>query len=581
MKQELDIFTIDLQDGQHCSLQSIHEANGVTEYEFHLRWTAENAAADHKFVISWSTPEVGMMHKWTPSCGLCRNFIADWGGGFQSMTSHSAPLYCAFDGNNLNHYCWSLSECQKMTMIKSGIIEENGNLLCQFSLGTGQYTNQYEATITLRVDQRQIPLYDTVADVAAWWESLGMTPAFVPAAAKEPCYSFWYSYHQNMTDKDVEAECRRAKELGFDVCIIDDGWQTEDNSRGYGFCGDWKPAPSKFPDMASHVAEVHKIGMKYVIWYSVPFVGYYSEHYDHFKSMLLRKDDRLNTGVLDPRYQEVRDFLVNIYKTALVNWNLDGFKLDFIDTWRDDPGNAPYSDGMDIPSLQNAVQLFMTTVMQELKAIKPDILLEFRQGYIGPHMRTFGNMFRVGDCPGDYTSNRVGVFDLRMLMGNSAVHSDMLMWHKDESAELDALQIISIMFGVMQYSARLDIQTPRVKKMSKFWLDFLASHKNVLLEGKLRSYDAHQLYTWAQATADNTCIAAVYAGDKCIQPEALDTVYIANGSTVNRVLAELEGRYQVTVLNCCGEETEYAVRDFRGINILNIPVGGMAILNRA
>ena len=333
--------------------------------------------------------------------------------------------------------------------------------------------------------------------------------------------------------------------------------------------------------MASHVAEVHKIGMKYVIWYSVPFVGYYSEHYDHFKSMLLRKNDRLNTGVLDPRYKEVRDFLVNIYKTALVNWNLDGFKLDFIDTWRDDPENAPYSDGMDIPSLQNAVQLFMTTVMQELKAIKPDILLEFRQGYIGPHMRTFGNMFRVGDCPGDYTSNRVGVFDLRMLMGNSAVHSDMLMWHKDESAELDALQIISIMFGVMQYSARLDIQTPRVKKMSKFWLDFLASHKHVLLEGKLRSYDAHQLYTWAQATADNTCIAAVYAGDKCIQPEALDTVYIANGSTVNRVLAELEGRYQVTVLNCCGEETEQAVRDFHGINILNIPVGGMAILNRA
>ena len=146
---------------------------------------------------------------------------------------------------------------------------------------------------------------------------------------------------------------------------------------------------------------------------------------------------------------------------------------------------------------------------------------------------------------------------------------------------MDALQIISIMFGVMQYSARLDVQTPRVKKMSKFWLDFLASHKNVLLEGKLRSYDAHQLYTWAQATADNTCIAAVYATDKCIQPEALDTVCIANGSTAGRVLAELEGRYQVTILNCCGEEVEAGSRDLSGISVLNIPMGGMAILRRS
>ena len=580
MQQQLDIFTLDLQDGQRCALQGIRSTNGVTEYEFKLQWTEENAAADDKFVISWSTPEVGMMYKWAPSTGLCRNFIADWGGGFQSMVSHGAPVYCAFDGNTINHYCWALSECQKMTMVKSGIIEESGDLLCEFTLGTSQFTGEFETRLILRVDQRQLPIYEVLGNVAAWWEALGMSPAFVPPAAKEPCYSFWYSYHQDMTDKEVEAECRRAKDLGFDVCIIDDGWQTEDNSRGYGYCGDWEPAPSKFPDMAAHVAEVHKIGMKYVIWYSVPFMGYYSKHYDHFKDMLLRKNDRLNTGVLDPRYKEVRDFLVGIYKKALVDWNLDGFKLDFIDTWRDDPENAPYNENMDIPSLQNAVQVFMTTVMQELKAIKPDILLEFRQGYIGPHMRTFGNMFRVGDCPGDYLSNRVGVFDLRMLMGNSAVHSDMLMWHKDESAELDALQIISIMFGVMQYSARLDIQTPRVKKMSKFWLDFLASHKNVLLEGKLRSYDPHMLYTWAQASADNTCIAAVYAGDKCICPEPLDTIHIANGSTASRVLVELEGQYHVTILNCCGEEVETGSRDFHGINILNIPVGGMAILKK-
>ena len=108
---------------------------------------------------------------------------------------------------------------------------------------------------------------------------------------------------------------------------------------------------------------------------------------------------------------------------------------------------------MDIQSLQDAVDIFMTSVINTLREIKPDILIEFRQNYIGPNMRKFGNMFRVGDCPCDYIENRMCLLDLRALMGNSAVHSDMLMWHKDESAEYDALQIIGIIFGVMQYSA--------------------------------------------------------------------------------------------------------------------------------
>ena len=581
MTQQLDLFTVDLQDGQRCALQSVTTRGGVTEYVFSLRWTPENAGRNDIFTFSWSTPMTGIMYQWTPSCGLSRNISADWAAGFPAMISKSAPLCSFYDGEGVNHYTWALSECQKLTSIQNGVIEENGCLRCRFTLGTFQFTNRYETTLTLRVDTRNIPLYEAVSSAAAWWEQdLGMTPAEVPAAAREPAYSFWYSYHQDMTDREVEEECRRAKALGFHVCIIDDGWQTEDNSRGYAYCGDWEPAPSKFPDMAAHVERVHQIGMKYVIWYSVVFVGYKSKNFDRFQDKLLRRIDGLNTGVLDPRYREVREFLLDIYKTALRDWNLDGFKLDFIDTWSDQPGDAPYNENMDIPSLQDAVQVFMTTVMQELKAIKPDILLEFRQGYIGPLMKTFGNMFRVGDCPNDYLSNRVGVLDLRMMMGRQAVHSDMLMWHRDEDAEKDALQIISIMFGVMQYSARLDNITPRVEKMSKFWLDFLNTHRYTRLDGALRVYDAHQLYTWAQSVSEEECIAAVYANEKCIHPEPMDTVWIANGSGANRVLAELQGHYQVTIFNCCGETQQKFDLDFQGITTLAVPEGGIAMLRK-
>ncbi len=35
--------------------------------------------------------------------------------------------------------------------------------------------------------------------------------------------------------------------------------------------------------------------------------------------------------MLDPRYPEVREFLIGIYEKALLDWDLDGFKLDFVD----------------------------------------------------------------------------------------------------------------------------------------------------------------------------------------------------------------------------------------------------------
>ena len=57
------------------------------------------------------------------------------------------------------------------------------------------------------------------------------------------------------------------------------------------------------------VARVHRLGMKYMMWFSVPFVGKNSRFaYERFKGMLL-DDHGDGTCVLDPRYPEVRDYL--------------------------------------------------------------------------------------------------------------------------------------------------------------------------------------------------------------------------------------------------------------------------------
>src|SRR5437762_8760262 len=85
--------------------------------------------------------------------------------------------------------------------------------------------------------------------------------------------------------------------------------------------------------MRAHVAKVHQLGMKYILWYSVPFVGKHSKAWSNFAGKTLEVIDRLGAGVLDPRFPEVREYIIATYERALRDWDLDGFKLDFVDSF--------------------------------------------------------------------------------------------------------------------------------------------------------------------------------------------------------------------------------------------------------
>ena len=121
-----------------------------------------------------------------------------------------------------------------------GVHEEDGTMNCMVVVSLGALDSDcYE--LSLLCDDRNVRYEQAIREVGLWWEKdCGLHPASVPESARKPMYSFWYSYHQQFTDEEIEAECKRAKELGFGTVIVDDGWQTDDTNRGYGFCGDWK-----------------------------------------------------------------------------------------------------------------------------------------------------------------------------------------------------------------------------------------------------------------------------------------------------------------------------------------------------
>ena len=544
----------------------------------HFSWDGQpegNPAAE----IRWSMPLNDIQYEWYPNCSMNRSLHVDFYMPEKSRISSSAPVFCFYNTAGRNRFTMALSDVLTEIDMNLGVHEENGELLCKvvIPLDATGLTQEYE--VILYRDYDDISFAEALRRVSLWWESdVGLTPMPVPEAARKPLYSAWYSFHQSTIAEEIEAECARAVKLGLETIIVDDGWQTSDGNRGYGYCGDWRPTPDKIPDMRAHVANVHALGMKYMLWYSVPFVGKWSEHWNEFKDMLLTCRERLHAGVLDPRYPAVRDYLIGTYVRALKDWDLDGFKLDFIDSFIPSTKAPAPTPEMDFVKVEDAVVRLMTDVMNALRAIKPDILIEFRQSYIGPAMRTYGNMFRVGDCPADPLSNRVGMVDLRLLSGSTAVHSDMLMWHRDDAVENAARQLLSVLFAVPQISVRLDRIPQDHLDMLTFWIGFINRHR-ALLAAPIEVESPQNLYPLVRARLGEEEAVAVYDRHIASLSDAPVT-YLFNASAEPYVIIRQEAPRPLTarVFNCLGQPAGEITLPAERLTELPIPVSGFAVI---
>ena len=404
----------------------------------------------------------------------------------------------------------------------------------------------------------------------------------VPPSSAEPVYSTWYSFHQNLNEEDLLSECQISKSMGYKVLIIDDGWQTLDSNRGYDFTGDWNP--DRFPNFRELVDQIHGLGMKVMIWYSVPFCGVKSQAYQRFKGKFLTENHRW-APVFDPRYPDVREYLIQQYAQALQNWDLDGFKLDFIDDFKVYP-ETPMDDSpeRDFHSVYEATERLMKEVYLTLSKIKPEVLIEFRQEFIGPSMQRHANMFRAFDCPNDSLTNRMRTTDTRLLCPHARVHSDMLTWHKDEPVEIAALQFLAILFSVPQLSVRLENIKEDHKKMIGFLTQFWVSRKEVLLDGNFFPLRPLHNYPLISASKGGQLIIGFYENMICDITSTYNQIDLVNASPSTTVYCnfnQAQGDFRVRIFDCMGnlkEEKELILG--LGLTPIQIPRSGIAMLNK-
>lgn len=539
---------------------------------YDVSYKSEEVSTPSKITVEFNMPYINAFSLWNSQCGLTRNVLPDWRPQHQVSRSRivsGIPIQSVISQNGDNAFTISVNDAKTPIEISSGTEEFNGNCLCRvsfFTIPIGKI-NEYKSQII--IDTRKIPFYKAISDAS---EHMRGSEQFVPNNARMPMYSTWYNYHQNINDDELIKECKAAYELGMRTIIVDDGWQTENNGGGYAYCGDWRVCKSKIKDMASFVSAVHDIGMQVMLWYSVPFIGKNSDIWEEFKGKYLDSEEN-EWNCLDPRFPEVREYLAGLYEKAALEWKLDGFKLDFIDSFE----LTEYSDktgiGRDFESLEDAIDCLLCDVVLRLKKINPDVLIEFRQNYIGPVVTEYGNIIRVGDCALDAFINRVGVLDLRMTSGKAAVHSDMITWNNNDTNESVAKQLIAVLFGVPQISVRLDEITAEHYEVLKFWLNFWMENKEILLDGKQKIYNPEANYSMAEAELNNRKICVCY-GRNIVECSGDDFI-VVNGTGEDFIVVRANGDFKYTILDCKGMCIESGQRHIDDIAQFDVSQSGV------
>ncbi len=263
------------------------------------------------------------------------------------------------------------------------------------------------------------------------------------------------------------------------------------------------------------------------------------------------------------------------------DWNLDGFKLDFIGRFTaTSETKLTKENGRDYASVNEATDALMTEITTKLTELNPKILLEFRQPYIGPVMRKYGNMFRGVDAPNNAIANRIETTNLRIMAGNTAVHSDMFIWRKEEAVESAALQILNILYSVPQLSVRLAEIPEKHLDMIRNWFDYWNSNQHILLDGEFIPSNPCANYPQLTAIKDKHQISTLFDDMVVEVKNDLEQLDVINAKASNRIVISVENGISGNILitDCMGNTIlNKDHKLLKGLNEFAVPPSGMFV----
>jgi alpha-galactosidase len=206
----------------------------------------------------------------------------------------------------------------------------------------------------------------------------GMTPAAPPAQAYDAIWCAW-GYERDCTTELIEGTLSKAKELGLEWAVIDDGWQA--------MIGDWSPHRDKYPngdaDMRRLVSSIRAAGLKPRLWYSPLSAAPGSDLLHDHVDMLLRDREGAvqnitwwNSFYLCPGYAPTVQYTQSLIKKFIGEWGFAGLKIDGQHLNNVAPCYNPAHHHARPEESVEGLQTFFHAVYQTATAIDPNVVME-------------------------------------------------------------------------------------------------------------------------------------------------------------------------------------------------------------
>ena len=146
-------------------------------------------------------------------------------------------------------------------------------------------------------------------------------------------YNSWYPYLFDVNEENCIGFIDKAKEIGAELFVIDDGWFGRRKNDKDGL-GDWWHDPEKFPRGLKPVADkAHSVGMLFGMWIEPEMVNPTSDLYKEHPEWVLAFPNRepamkRNQYVLNLAREDVLEFCWNALDKMIGDYDLDYVKWD-------------------------------------------------------------------------------------------------------------------------------------------------------------------------------------------------------------------------------------------------------------
>ena len=196
-------------------------------------------------------------------------------------------------------------------------------------------------------------------------------------------YNSWEATEMNVTESGQEALAEKAKALGVDRFVMDDGWFGQRKTDHAGL-GDWYVNKDKFPNgLKPLIVKVHSLGMDFGLWVEPEMVNPDSDLYRKHPDWALNfpgrpRSEQRNQLVLNLARQDVRDYIYGFLDKLLSENQIAFLKWDYNRNW-----SEPGWDQMP-PEEQKKVYIQFTrnlySILAELRAKHPGVEFESCSG---------------------------------------------------------------------------------------------------------------------------------------------------------------------------------------------------------